>query len=268
MREHIQGLITRLSIYNQKLDKIASFADKKWVFIDENSNQQTYIFKRDGRLIMSLSGKVKDGTWEYLPEAESILIDRIQDKILLNHAFFDEAVMILKYDGASNNDLFILADQKKIPDLDVLNHLKNKLKPDPKKEPKKQIYQKGRVHEYKLENGDTVNIFQRDWEFFFRTGDNVLINKLYPDDGEYFTDERKFKLTVKKGKIQNYSCYHKFLTSNNKKIIVESKLSFNIQIGDRVFNDEMDPLKSGKYGIELLRQIKVEDGVIVKFSLF
>lgn len=127
MKQHIKSLIDRLSRYSEKLDNIALFADKKWVLIDENGNQQTYIFKRDGKLIMSLSGKVKMGTWEYLAEAKSILIDRVQDQILLNHAFLDNAVMILKFDGTSNDDLFILVNQNIIPDLEVLSYLNSQL---------------------------------------------------------------------------------------------------------------------------------------------
>ena len=46
MKQHIKSLIDRLSRYSEKLDNIALFADKKWVLIDENGNQQTYIFKR------------------------------------------------------------------------------------------------------------------------------------------------------------------------------------------------------------------------------
>lgn len=72
---------------------------------------------------MSLNGSVNIGKWEYLPTAKSLLIDRIADKILLNQYFFDPAVMVLKKDG-SNNDNLILANEILLPNLDVVEYLK------------------------------------------------------------------------------------------------------------------------------------------------
>lgn len=267
MKEHLKSLITRLSQFSQKLDQIALFADKKWVIIDEEGNQQSYIFERDGDLVMSKNGKVKMGKWKFYPQAQSIKIDRGEDQILLNHAFFDEALMVLKYDGAPNHDFFVLADQHKIPDLDIVKYLEKKVKTN---ELPKERYKKGRVHELKLENGDAVKIFQRDWETFFRIGDKILIKGSFPDDGEYFTrvHGRKFQIMVKSGVIVDFFCYHKYIMLNNQTVIVRSKLTFNIQKGDRAYNENMIPLKSGKYGLDILRKIVVKDGVIVKFRLF
>lgn len=73
-------------------------------------------------LFMSFNGKVEIGKWKYLAEANLIYIDRLTDKIFLKQSFFDDSVMILKIDG-TNDDLFILANENIIPDLDVPKYL-------------------------------------------------------------------------------------------------------------------------------------------------
>ena len=97
------------------------FVEKPWVIIDENQNIQKYIFKRNGELIMSLNGQVTVGRWEYLSSAKSLLIDRVQDKMLLNQNFIDPAVMILKKDNLYDDSL-ILANEILLPDLNVMNY--------------------------------------------------------------------------------------------------------------------------------------------------
>ena len=123
MNKYLTNLIQRLKEFSANLDKIEFFVDVPWVIVDENLNQQKYIFKRNGDLIMSLNGQVNIGKWELLSAARSILIDRIQDKILLNQNFIDPAVMILKKDGFNDENL-ILANQILIPDLNVTEYLK------------------------------------------------------------------------------------------------------------------------------------------------
>ena len=123
MKVYLNNLISRLKEYSVTLDKKEIFLEMPWVIIDDNLNQQKYIFKRNGDLVMSLNGQVSLGKWEYLPAARSLLIDRIKDKILLNQNFIDPAVMILKKDGFKDENL-IMANEILIPDLDVANYLK------------------------------------------------------------------------------------------------------------------------------------------------
>ena len=123
MKLYLSNLLPRLQEYSLSLDKKEVFVEKPWVIVDENLNQQKYIFRRDGELIMSLNGTVKIGSWEYIAAAKSLLINRIQDKILLNQFFIDPAVMVLKKDGFKDENL-IMANEILIPDLDVTTYLK------------------------------------------------------------------------------------------------------------------------------------------------
>lgn len=71
---------------------------------------------------MSLNGQVTLGKWKHIPSARCLLIDRIQDKVLLNQDFIDPAMMILKKDGLKDES-FIMANELLIPDLDVTTYL-------------------------------------------------------------------------------------------------------------------------------------------------
>ena len=63
-------------------------------------------FLRDQRLIMSVNGMVVTGKWE-LPPNGKLLINRLSDRIVLNHQFIDYALMILQESG-SDEDPFLL----------------------------------------------------------------------------------------------------------------------------------------------------------------
>ena len=108
MNLYIKNLVNRLSQFSQEIDNIELFVDKKWVLIDDDGNHHSYIFERNGDLVMSLNGQVEMGNWRYYHAASSIKIDRITDQILLNQAFFDNAVMILKYDGCCQKKMDML----------------------------------------------------------------------------------------------------------------------------------------------------------------
>ena len=79
MLNFITNLLPRLRQFSQSLDQAELFVDKPWVLLDEDGQQQTYIFQRGGKLIMSLDGKVQMGTWEYIAAAQRLLIDRGAD---------------------------------------------------------------------------------------------------------------------------------------------------------------------------------------------
>ena len=87
MKNYLSNILPRIKQFSQDLDKKEGFVDVPWVIIDELQNQQKYIFKRNGELLMSLNGQVTVGKWEYLSAARSLLIDRNVDKILLNQNF-------------------------------------------------------------------------------------------------------------------------------------------------------------------------------------
>jgi hypothetical protein len=121
MREYVKNIIPRLIKYSTRLDKLEVFVEKSWVYIDEDNNKHQYIFERSGELHMSLNGIVNTGKWKLLT-TNQLLIDRLTDKILLEHVFVEEALLVLKLADTENTP-FILINKQQIPDLDVEAYL-------------------------------------------------------------------------------------------------------------------------------------------------
>lgn len=243
MKEHINNLIDRLSNYNEKLDKIALFADKKWILIDNEGNQQSYIFERNNDLVMSKNGKVKMGKWKYYPDSNSIKIDRIEDQILLNQAFFDKALMVLKYDGYNNNDLFILADQKQIPDLNLVAYLK------------RLDYKNKGLETVRLTNGGMLVI---------ENNTIIDIDGVKPNNGFYFDVDLNFLYEFKDGKVYRKILLTSYKCKNNgTTLIVAQRIKGSFYIGDLVFTEDLIPLSSGKCKFGIFNFIEVEDGKII-----
>ncbi len=124
MKEYLKSISNELKNYSKSLDKTSILINKPWAVIDEELQLQKLIFKKDKALIMSMNGQVSEGRWDYFPEAKSLLIDRGSDKILCNEVFINEGIIILKLDG-TQKEVFALANENLIPDLNILNYIEN-----------------------------------------------------------------------------------------------------------------------------------------------
>jgi|SRR5690554_1833907 len=254
MKTYLQDLANRLSQFSEKLDNTTLFVDKPWVLIDTETNYHKYIFKRDGQLIMSFNGQVQVGKWEYLTVAKSILIDRIKDKILLNQSFFDSAVMILKVDG-TNNDLFILANETIIPDLDVKKYLQSV------------TYRQFNVITGRLENGQTLEIYRGSSNTQLMRGMRATIDGKEPDDGKYRAHRTGRYYEIKNGKLFRITYPVKYQTVDGVNIVIEQINRTSISTGDLAYIDNQ-PVKTGKYKLGFFRSLTIVNGVITRISIF
>lgn len=188
MKKYILDLATRLSNFSERLDNLTLFVDKPWVLIDNDENYHKYIFKRNGELVMSINGSAQIGRWELLLSANSILIDRIADKLLVNHFFIDEGVMVLKIDG-SISDYFVLANEILIPDLNIKKYLQ------------KQSYRHLNIMTGQLAENRTLEIHRHNEMAFPTPGMVAMIDGEIPEDGSYplISNSRIFK--IRDGKI-------------------------------------------------------------------
>lgn len=123
MKQYLQQLLPRLHEFSQRLDHTENFVEKPWVLIDEDGNRHVYVFQRDKSLVMSVNGHVTIGSWQYIQAAQSLLIEKGKEKILLNNAFIEKEVMILRMDGSPDN-ILVLMNESVIPDLDALRYIK------------------------------------------------------------------------------------------------------------------------------------------------
>ena len=129
MKYYLTEIIPRLKKYSASLDQSALLVDKPWVVSSSEEAFEKLIFRSDGRVHLSRDGEVTDGKWEYLPEAQSLLIDYGNRKRLYRHQYLDEAVLALKIDSkiSSDDDFYLLVDEKKVPDCNAKAYLENKL---------------------------------------------------------------------------------------------------------------------------------------------
>ena len=189
MKAFLQHLIIELKNYSKSLDNQSILINKPWALIDSDLEIQKLIFKKNKELIMSKDGKVTIGSWEYLPEAKSLLIDRGKDKILCNEGFIDDGILILKMDGTTNR-FFVLANENLIPDLDAYNYLKQLR------------YSNLNIVTRKLTNGKTLEIILEDRYDFIGIGNQVTIDADNIEDGVYKTEDRNQKYVIKESFIR------------------------------------------------------------------
>jgi hypothetical protein len=118
MKDYLNYYVNKFSNSSKSLKKKNLLINKPWVLVDEDGDIQKYIFKDDKTLILSKKGEVIKGTWDYFPEANSLLIETKHQNLLLNEKYIDENVLILKTDGVDDN-LFSMANQNLLPNYDI-----------------------------------------------------------------------------------------------------------------------------------------------------
>jgi hypothetical protein len=249
MKIYLKSLIERLSNYSQKLDTESLFTDKLWAVIDEDGHQQSYIFEGNGDLVMSKNGKVLMGKWKFYPQAKSIRIDRGNDQIFLNHGFFNKAIMVLKYDGDINDDLFVLVDKMQIPDLNIINYLKLI------------DYNNRQILCVELRN-NALLLIENGWNKKDIKNLDVTIDEFAVPDGYYIDKNEEYLYYITNSKVIN-KCVLNTYISQGKKIIIAQRIKNDFYIGDYIFSEDFNPLQSGTYNVGRWKKIKVKEGKIV-----
>lgn len=253
MKNYILNLVHRLYDFSESLSNKSLFVDKPWVLIDEQNNYHKYIFKNNGDLIMSMNGYAQIGKWDYVNAAKSILIDRIKDKILLNHAFFNQAIMVLKMDGI-NNPFFILANENEIPDLNVKNYLLSL------------TYEKYNVITGKLVDGRILEVY-REKSNFILPGMYVTIDGEEVPFGKYQVESSGTFYKIENSMIDKIFYEVEYELSSGTKIMIEQQKIDSISIGDIVY-DEYGNLFNGEIMLNLFTRLYIIEGVVRKKFFF
>ena len=244
--------VNQLQNYSRSLTKKALFIDKPWTHIDEDNEIQKLIFKKNSELVISKNGNVKLGKWEYLPEAKSLLIDRGGDIILCNEGFVDEAALILKKDG-TQNQYFVLANENRLPDLDVGGYLMNLRKQDL------------RIIDKELTDGRVLQIQPLNFQLNPRGGHGDKVLEGFDDvpDGRFEVKNSNEVIKIKNSTIEKILYLTSYPTSLGLEIIIEQEDQYYYRKGDVVtLNGRIAP--DGKYRIKGSSNIRVKDGIIVK----
>jgi len=260
MRHYLSEIIPRLRKFSMSLDQYSFLIDKPWVVVDNEESFEKLIFRKDGRIHLSINGEVTTGKWEYLSEAQSLLIDYGDRKVLYRHQFMDEAVLALKRDGHKSKDsYYLLANELKIPELDVQKYLKNRYKSN-------RLKTSADIETIELDGGKWITLSKTDIDKV-RVWDD---NNLPVSDGIYTSNDGKEKFEVENGFI--VETYHRH---NYENVTVWQAKSYP-EIGDIVDEQKNEKLKVKK-GLDLyhitIKNNKIErahnqtEGYIVIFVL-
>jgi hypothetical protein len=203
---------------------------------------------------MSLNGRVTVGKWVYIANAKALLLDRVEDKILLNQAFVNNDVMVLSQDGVLD-DNFILVNELQIPNLDVLSYLK------------RVYYKANAIRVVDLADGTQIEVHNvKDSTLVgFSVTKNIDENV---EDGR-FTTIRGNIVEVKSGKLLRLLTRTNITLSDSTIFISEHDLKGDpLQNGNHLYMlDGTSPVLNGKYKISSFNYLTIENGVIKKSSI-
>jgi mRNA-degrading endonuclease RelE of RelBE toxin-antitoxin system len=252
MKSHLNSLVKHLSNYSATLEKTSILIDKPWALIDGEFEIQKIIFKKDKELILSKNGQVQIGKWDYFPEAKSLLIDRINDKILCNEAFIDNGVMILRLDGTDSR-FFIFANENVVPDLDANRYLK------------RLRYQKLKIAETKLIDGRILEVQKREEWQEPQIGNPVTQEAEPIEDGKYQLANQREYFEVKKGRIFKILTETKYTNPSGQEVTIQQQDNWRIKHGDYVFmygNQVEDSIVDFTNSKNLV----IKDGIVIRLE--
>lgn len=250
MRLYLKMLVDELRHHSISLKKQSILVNKPWTMIDEENEMQRLIFESNNQLVISKNGQVQMGSWDYYPEAKSILINRVTDRILLNEAFIDKGVMILKMDGTQNR-FFVFANENLVPDLDVDRYLKELR------------HKKLKIFEVKLTDGRILEVQRVDEEYSPKTGDSVTIDATPVKNGKFKSESNQKHYEIKEGRIFKIFTEYSYTNPDGNEIVIEQQNSWKIEFGDNVYMYGKQ-VKSGKINFSNSKNLIVRDGKVVR----
>ncbi len=246
-----RGVINQIKKRSLSFKKMHLFVNKKWVLVSDGKNKETLIFKENGKLILSENGSAKIGSWEYMHESKTLLIDRVSSKILLNEEYLDEAIMIFREDKFEDvfycykNEEVCIQPKSIIEYLDEMRiHISN-------------------IRFIELESGEFLEVLIREDKSRYKVGDFVSFNAKPVKDGYYKIKGKRLHLKIKDSKIAKKMKERTYTSQDGKQINILQKSSWSIKKGDFVYSTEFE------YITDLIqltnhKSLKVIDGEIEK----
>jgi hypothetical protein len=258
MQNYVQNLLPRLRQFSQTLDKKEILIDQPWILTGDHTNKQQFIFRRDGRLIQSVNGHVETGTWEYIEAAQSLLIQSSSVNLLLNHAFFDKGVLLLRKDGSEDAPL-VLANQRIIPDLNVEKYLRNL------------VGSNQQLKYIQLDSGEELE-FEDKYSAGLHRGTIVSLNGRAVPNGIYRSQNDKLRLEINNSTVTQLYEKNEYQTHKGIISIYEVRGDYTpVREGVKVWLADK-PAPDNRYffddNVLLVKYIDVENGTITTVKYY
>lgn len=113
MKTYLFDTFNRYKRFSEELDAKTILCNKSWWVFNDSGEKELYIFNTDGTLIIAVSGKVTNATWQYIPANKSLIISGNNQSYMVKPAFFDNQIFALQVDGT--NDYAFLIDENNLP---------------------------------------------------------------------------------------------------------------------------------------------------------
>lgn len=107
MKNYIEGLLPKLKSWSRQLDRESILKNIQWTMVDNQGLTDTiYIFRNNNELLVSVSGNVTIGTWEYL-DTNTLLVTISDKSFLYSKEYFDDKLLALKKQGSVSYIFFV-----------------------------------------------------------------------------------------------------------------------------------------------------------------
>lgn len=113
MRTYVLDILNRYKRYSENLDVKTILCNKSWLVFNDGCDKEVYIFQENGSLILSINGKVYNGSWQYITANKSIIISSQEQSYMLHPYIYDNVVFVLQQDGTDNYAFMIDEIQSK-----------------------------------------------------------------------------------------------------------------------------------------------------------
>ena len=113
MKTYLFDTFNRYKRFSEELDAKTILCNKSWWVFNDSGEKEVYIFNTDGSLIISVSGKVTNATWKYIPANKSVIISGNNQSYMVHPAFYDNMIFALQVDGT--NEYAFLIDENNLP---------------------------------------------------------------------------------------------------------------------------------------------------------
>ena len=117
MKTYLFDTFNRYKRLSEELDAKTILCNKSWWVFNDSGEKEVYIFNTDGTLIIAVSGKVTNATWQYIAANKSLIISGNNQSYMVHPAFYDNQIFALQVDGT--NDYAFLIDENNLPSTEI-----------------------------------------------------------------------------------------------------------------------------------------------------
>ena len=112
MQTFLFDIFNRYKRFSENLDVKTVLCNKTWFVFNNSGEREIYIFQENGKLKISLNGKVTHATWEYIPANKSLIISGNEQSYMVHAAYVDNILFALQIDGTKEYAFLIDENNK------------------------------------------------------------------------------------------------------------------------------------------------------------